>query len=132
MKLPLTNADYERALKKGNLLGLRCQRCGVTYATPRAVCSECRSRNLEIMELKAQVKVYSYTVIRFPPKNLASDAPIGVAIIELADGARILGRLLDIGPEQIKVGMEVKGIKPIEADGRVAVGFVPLSHKNEH
>ncbi|NIO09527.1 MAG: hypothetical protein GTO14_04790 [Anaerolineales bacterium] len=63
---------------------------------------------------------------------LAGDAPIGVAIIELADGHRILRRLLDAGQEYVRVGMEVKGIKPVEVEGRVAVGFVPLSHKNEH
>ncbi len=129
MNLPLSQMDYERALKCGTLLGLRCRKCRRVYAIPRAVCSECCSLDLRVVKLQPRGKVYSYTVVRFPPKSVNAEGPVLVCLIDLVNGAQILGRLVDIEPDRVRIGMEVEGFVPIDVNGLVIPGFLARGHK---
>jgi len=89
--------EFFSALKEGKLLGVRCEDCGEVYCPPKSVCG-CGSRNLRRVELSGKGRVVSYTVTYVAPLGYDSEVPYVVAMVELDEGAWIMGRL-DVDPE---------------------------------
>lgn len=72
-------------------------------------------------------KIISWTMIMVPPADFKDIAPYPVAIVELEDGNRAVGMLVDYQPDELKVGQTVVGIlrkirKPSD-DGVIAYGL---------
>ena len=94
--------------KQGKLLLQRCRACGTRQYYPRPVCMRCISRDLEWKESSGRGTVYSFTVTRLPPEGFEDRAPYVLVAVDLPDGARVLGTLLDVPAEQVKIGMPVR------------------------
>ncbi len=95
---------------KYRLLGSVCKSCGRAYYPPRLVCPECGSTELAEVKLPERGRVLSFTVIRTPPRDFLGQEPYVVALIELENGARLLGQVVDVEPEEVEVGMEVESV----------------------
>jgi len=95
---------------KYRLLGSMCKNCGRYYYPPRPVCLECGSRELLEVKLPERGKVVSFTVIRTPPRDFLGQEPYVVALVELENGARLLGQVVDVEPEEVHIGMEVEAV----------------------
>ena len=83
-------------LKKSrySLLGSRCTKCGTAYFPRRPLCPNCRSRgNIEDFTFSGKGKVASWTIIRTAPEGFERDTPYAVAVVELDEGARLIGQL---------------------------------------
>jgi uncharacterized OB-fold protein len=94
---------------KYRLIGTKCSTCGSIYFPPRPVCLKCRKRgNLSEYQLSHSGKILSWTVIHIPPEGFEEQAPYVIAIIELDDGIRIPGQI--INPETIDIGKKVKAV----------------------
>ncbi|MDT7726863.1 MAG: 3-oxo-4,17-pregnadiene-20-carboxyl-CoA hydratase alpha subunit [Actinomycetota bacterium] len=52
-------------------------------------------------------EVYSYVVHHHPPVP-GKDLPFVVALVELEEGVRVLGELLDVDPETVRIGQPVE------------------------
>ncbi|MDH5663202.1 MAG: OB-fold domain-containing protein [Candidatus Bathyarchaeota archaeon] len=87
----LTSADYEKGLKEGKLLGLRCKDCKQTTCPPMIVCQRCGSKELEKTELSGEGELMTFTVIRIPPEGY--EAPYIVCLVKTKEGPWIIGRL---------------------------------------
>ena len=87
----LTSADYEKGLKEGKLLGLRCKECKQITCPPMIVCQRCGSKELEKTELSGEGELMTFTVIRIPPEDY--EAPYIVCIVKTKEGPWIIGRL---------------------------------------
>ncbi|MBI1863543.1 OB-fold domain-containing protein [Candidatus Microgenomates bacterium] len=77
-------------------------------------------------------KIISWTMIMVPGGDFKDVAPYPVAIVELTDGNRAVGQIVDYISEDLTVGREVIGIlrkvrKPSD-DGVIAYGlkFKPI------
>ena len=86
----------------------RCAPCNLTLFPPRLICPECHNRDLEKTRLAERGKLLTYTIIRVPPSQFRDQAPYAVGIVELEDGVRLTGQIVDCGFEDIKIGMPVK------------------------
>jgi uncharacterized OB-fold protein len=86
----------------------KCKSCGRIYFPPRLICSLCKSRDLEETKLAEKGKILSYTIIRVPPRQFVDQAPFAVGIVELDDGVKLTGQVVDINFEKIKIGQRVK------------------------
>ena len=86
----------------------KCTTCDVTFFPPRLVCPECKGQELEEVRLAERGKLLTYTIIRVPPCQFADQAPYAVAIVELDDGTRLTGQVVDCAFEDIKIGQRVK------------------------
>lgn len=53
-------------------------------------------------------KVLTFTVIHTPPAEYSDLAPFALGIIELDDGGRITSQIVDVDPDDVKIGMRVK------------------------
>ena len=106
--------DYWDAARRGVLLVQRCDACGATSFPPRAICRECHSRLVSLIEVTSQGHIYSFTINhqRWLP---SMEVPFAIVLVEFAahPGVRVPGRLRGCPWEDVTIGM------------RVQVGFEP-------
>ena len=89
-------------------LGVECKKCGRRYIGRRMVCPSCGSRDLKVVSLSRTGKIYSFTVVRTPPRGRENYGPYVMAIVELDDGVRVMGEVVDIDPSEVEIGMPVE------------------------
>ncbi len=69
----------------------------------------------------------SWTTVRVPPYSFTTDAPYVVAVVELIDGKRIVGQLIDVFNKDIKTGSKVEAVyrrqKRPDAEGVIYYGI---------
>jgi uncharacterized OB-fold protein len=86
----------------------KCSECSKINFPPRLICPECSSRKLEPTKLTDKGKLLTYTIIRVAPRQFVDQAPYAVGIVELDDGVRLTGQVVDCDFEDLKVGLRVK------------------------
>lgn len=106
LTLPLSPREDVR------LLGTKCRDCGAVLLGTRARCENCTSSNVEVIPLSKEGKVWSYTIMRYPPPwpfqfPCPYDPPTPVAWVELPEGVRFVSHI-KCSPEEMKIGMPVK------------------------
>ncbi len=99
----LTHKQYFEALKEGKLLGLKCRDCASITAPPKACCDNCTGADLEVVALKGQGEIKTYTITRVAPEGL--DAPYIVALVELDEGPWIMGNVEGVDLENVDMGL---------------------------
>lgn len=103
---------------KYNLIGTKCTSCNSVFFPPRTLCPNCRRRGeTEDFRFSGNGEIISYTIIRTPPEGFEKDAPYGVAIIRLDEGANITSQIVgDIN--KIDMGKRVRVVfRKIYEDG---------------
>ena len=98
MEHKLTFNDYNEALKKNKLLGLRCKDCGTITVPPKMACRQCTSPDLKIVELEGKGKIQTFTTVYVAPEGRENEAPYIIVLVELDEGPWIMGNLIDIDP----------------------------------
>ncbi len=99
----LTADRYFEALKEDKLLGLKCNDCGKYTVPPKIVCQECSGSNIEVVEMKGEGVIKTYTVVRVPQEGQESQAPIPIALVTLDEGPCIMGRISNIAPDELSL-----------------------------
>jgi uncharacterized OB-fold protein len=109
------SATFWDAAATGCLVAQRCADCGRFRHPPRPMCPECRSLDVESVELSGRGVVYSYAVLHHP-QNPLFEYPVLIVLVDLDEGIRLLSNLTDIGVGNVRIGM------PVE------VHFAPTTH----
>lgn len=107
---PLTMPFWEAA-KRHELIIQKCKSCGEYQFYPRAWCMHCGTRELEWVKTSGKGTVYSFVIIRQVVANspaFQEDIPFVIAEVDLDEGPRVYGNLLDVKPEETQVGMRVR------------------------
>ena len=86
----------------------KCSLCGKINFPPRLVCPECQGRKFEMTKLAEKGKVITFTIIRVAPQQFVDQSSYAVGIIELEDGVRLTGQIVDCDFEKVKIGLAVK------------------------
>ncbi len=120
----ITLRDFFQGAREGRLTGIRCGRCGELAIPPKEFCPGCHQRAWEPVPLSGDGTIASYTVIRVAPASHAAEAPYAVAVVRLAEGVALFGRIVDIPLDQLSVGLPVR-FRPIVRGDQTAVGFGP-------
>src|SRR5690349_21564547 len=94
---------FQAHLAKGELAYQVCTDNNKAFFYPRAVAPESGSPNLEWRVSKGMGTVYTTTVVYYK-----GEAPLNVAMIDLDEGFRMMSRVEDIDPMDVKIGMRVK------------------------
>jgi uncharacterized protein len=86
-----------------------CSSCGAVRHPPRPVCPACLSWDSEWRPASGRGTVWSW-VVAHPPvlPAFAEKAPFNVAVVELEEGVRMVGNLLDVANDEIHEGMAVE------------------------
>ena len=95
------------ACAAGKLVLQRCQSCGHVLFYPRTHCDACQSDQLVWENASGAGTIASYTVVR---RGVSADfeAPYVIALIDLAEGPRMMSQVVDTGPDALAVGLSVR------------------------
>ncbi len=101
------NQAFWEAAREGRLVTQRCAGCGRLQHPPRPMCPSCHGLELEVVELAGTGVVYSYSILHHP-RHPSFDYPVVAVLIDLDEGVRILSNLVDVRPEDVRIGMPVE------------------------
>jgi hypothetical protein len=93
----------------GRLLIKRCRDCSRAHFYPRSFCPHCWSENVDWEQASGLGTLYTWSVIRvndLPPFN--QRVPYVAAIVELAEGPRLMTNILDCPHDELRAGLEVE------------------------
>lgn len=90
------------------LTGKKCKECGFKMIEPSFACLSCGSENLEAIDYSGKGTIYTYTVVHVGFGHLAAKAPYVLAVVELAEGLKVLTRVEDADMQNVKIGDSVK------------------------
>ncbi|HJQ44396.1 MAG TPA: bifunctional MaoC family dehydratase N-terminal/OB-fold nucleic acid binding domain-containing protein, partial [Jatrophihabitantaceae bacterium] len=90
----------------GELRIQRCPECGTLRHPPGPMCPSCGAGKPDHVVASGRGEVFSYVVHHHPPVP-GKTLPFVVALVELEEGVRMLGELLDVDPADVHVGMPV-------------------------
>ena len=76
---------------------------------------------LEWVEASGKGEVHAVTVMRRRPEQ---GGDLGLCIVELAEGPRMMTRVVDVEPSEVRIGMKVAA-RIEEVEGELAVVFAP-------
>ncbi|MFI6507467.1 bifunctional MaoC family dehydratase N-terminal/OB-fold nucleic acid binding domain-containing protein [Streptosporangium sp. NPDC050855] len=107
---PAVNDDtafFWEGVAAGELRIQRCADCGTLRHPPGPVCPSCRSTARTYVEASGEGEVYSHVVHHHPPVP-GRETPFVVAVVELPEGVRIVGNVVDCAPSRVGIGMPVR------------------------
>jgi len=113
-------------LEKGELAIQRCADCSQLRHPPRPMCPHCQSKRWDYVFSSGEGTIYSYVVIHYPQVP-GYGYPLVVAVIDLAEGTRYVGNVVDVAPGDVKIGMQVAcSIELVDDEMKLPV-FRPVS-----
>ena len=103
------SAPYWASVKEHKAKIQKCNSCGKYRFPPSPSCYYCGSPDGSWESIAGKGALYSWIVVHHPvDKRFASEVPFVVALVELAEGPRIVGRMYECRPEDMKAGMPVQ------------------------
>jgi uncharacterized protein len=115
-------AEFTAFLAGGKFMIQRSRDSGRHIFHPRIVEPGTGSSNLEWVEASGEGTVYSTTAVsQKPPAK-----PYNVALIDLAEGPRMMSRVEGIPADQVTIGMKVRARVTTEEGQPPCVVFVPV------
>ena len=101
-----TEQPFYDACAQHQLILQHCQGCGHVLFYPRTHCDHCQSEQLVWKEASGQGSIASYTIVR---RGVSADfeAPYVIALIDLAEGPRMMSQIIEAEPETLAVGLSV-------------------------
>jgi uncharacterized protein len=102
---PIVDQDsraYWEGLRAHHVVVQRCPACGRTRFPPMPSCPSCGAPGAEDIEASGAGAVYSFVrVHRAFSGDRAAEVPYTVAVVDLDEGCRVLGRIADHGAAAI-------------------------------
>jgi uncharacterized protein len=97
------------AARDRRLLIKRCGDCGATHFYPRPFCPRCWSTNVSWEEASGDAILYTWSVVHqndLPP--FPGRVPYVAAVVDLAEGPRLMTNVVDCEPAALTVGMALR------------------------
>ncbi len=124
---PGPDAVFRRYLAAGRFCIQRCRDTGRFVFYPRALSPYTGKPNLEWVAASGDGVVYSTTVTR---RRKEAGGDYNVALIELAEGVRMMSRVEGVAPTAVVIGMKVKA-RIAEAGGQPIIVFDPVGSRSD-
>jgi uncharacterized protein len=119
-------APFWDATRRGVLVLPWCRDCERAFWFPRSICPGCLGDDVEWREATGAGTVYALSVQHKPGPGRDADAPpYAVALVDLAEGVRVMSNVLGCPPEHVAIGMPVRATWQPLSDGRALLQFEP-------
>lgn len=115
------DAEFAAFLAEGRFMLQRSRSSGRHVYYPRVAMPGTGETDLEWVEASGHGTVYSTTVVR----NKLATADYNIALVDLVEGPRMMTRVIDIAPEDVRIGMPVRA-RIDTIDGGPVVVFAPV------
>lgn len=116
---------YWDAAVEGRLLVRRCRACARPHHYPREFCPYCWSEDVDWEPASGRATLYTWSVVHrndLPP--FGARVPYVAAVVDLAEGPRMMTEVVDCGEADLRIGMKlVAGFR--EAEGHAVPVFRP-------
>ncbi|MEO9138554.1 MAG: MaoC family dehydratase N-terminal domain-containing protein [Jatrophihabitans sp.] len=109
----------------GELRIQHCPQCDTLRHPPGPMCMRCGHDKPDWVVASGRGTVFSF-VVHHAPKVPGRTLPFVVALVELDEGVRMLGELLDIDPADVMVGLPVEVALTRIDDELTLPNFIPL------
>jgi uncharacterized OB-fold protein len=108
-----------------NMIGVKCANCGKAYFPQRTMCPDCGRKSIGRMgefKFSGAGKIYSITVVHEAHEQYDMQKPYIIALIELDEGAKILGQIIDAEPDDVKIGDRVRStLRKLGEEGKAGI-----------
>ena len=78
---------------------------------PRTVCPILppeKHRQVEPIKLKGDGEVLTFSIVHEAPSQFEMQKPYVIALIQMDEGVRITGQVIDCDPAEVQIGMKVR------------------------
>ena len=101
-----TEKPFYDACQRGELQLQHCDDCQHVLFYPRTHCDACQGASLSWRPASGKGVIATYTVVR---RGVSVDfpAPYIIALIDLAEGPRMMSQIIDAEPEALSSGLPV-------------------------
>ncbi|MFD3903077.1 Zn-ribbon domain-containing OB-fold protein [Streptomyces sp. CB04723] len=114
---------YWDAAAEGRLLIRRCAGCGRAHHYPREFCPYCWSEDVAWERASGEATLYTWSVVHrndLPP--FGDRVPYVAAVVDLAEGPRMMTEIVGCAHEALRVGMRLTvAFREAEKEGGEAV-----------
>ena len=108
---------FFEAAAAGRLELQRCRECSGSVFYPRPFCPACGGE-LDWVEASGRGRVHTYTVVRQNLSRAFRDkVPYVVAMVDLDEGARMMGNVIGCEVEEVFIGMPVEAVLVKASEG---------------
>lgn len=122
------SAPFWEGLGEGEIRLQRCDDCSRVQFYPRSGCRHCGSTSLTWEALSGDGEVYTYTVVhRAPFEAFKPDVPYVIAVVELAEGPRLVTNVVGCPVDEVSIGMRVRPVFDAAGDGVTILRFTPAA-----
>lgn len=107
---PVVNRDNQGfwdGVRDHRLLIQRCTACATLRFPWLPGCNACSSPDWDTVEASGAGTVFSYVVMHHPPFP-AFDPPYAVALVELAEGVRMISNITGVPYDKVRIGLPVR------------------------
>ncbi|WP_149179311.1 Zn-ribbon domain-containing OB-fold protein [Streptomyces sp. TRM49041] len=118
---------YWDAAAEGHLLIRRCTTCGRAHHYPREFCPHCWSEAVHWERSTGHATLYTWSTVHrndLPP--FTARTPYTPAVVDLAEGPRMMTEIVDCPTEHLRIGMPLEVTFRRDATATVPV-FRPLT-----
>ncbi|MBP8926365.1 MAG: OB-fold domain-containing protein [Pseudomonadales bacterium] len=103
------SGEFYAWCRQGELRFQRCTDCGTFRHVPRELCAQCNSFAWEWARSSGRGAVYTWTVVQRALHPAFVDAtPMAPVVVEMEEGVRLLGNMIDCAPQELAIGMSVE------------------------
>lgn len=114
------SARYWRALGEGKLTFQRCDSCANAWLPPRSECPQCLAADWRWETASGAAKLISWVVYHHGYHPFyAARLPYNVAVVELAEGPRLMSNILET-ERGLKIDMPLRLVIQREGDTALA------------
>ncbi len=104
----IAGAPFWEAAGRHELVLQRCASCGTIRHPPRPMCPVCNSMESVFERASGRGRIWSWVVAHAPVlPSFADKVPYNVVVVELEEGVRMIGNLLDVENDAIAEGLDV-------------------------
>ncbi len=117
---------YERAAATGVLHLQRCDTCVTWRHPPRILCAVCGSADWSWQPTAGRGRVFTWTVTHRPTDPaFAEHLPYAVLVVELEEGPRVVGNLVNLAPSELRLDLGVRVVLDRRSESVALVDFTP-------
>lgn len=104
----VSGAPFWEAAARHELVLQTCASCGTIRHPPRPMCAVCNSMEYTFEQASGRGRIWSWVIAHAPVlPSFAEKVPYNVVVVELDEGMRMVGNLLDVDNDAIEEGMPV-------------------------
>jgi uncharacterized OB-fold protein len=103
----LDSAFFWEGTAAGELRIQHCPACGSLRNPPGPMCPSCGADKQDWIVASGKGTVFSY-VVHHSPRVPGKNPPFAVALVELEEGVRMIGELIDVDPAAVHIGMPLE------------------------